>query len=168
MTGSFPTSGERSEFSGIYASLLWPQCPTVLLVLPWTAQISFLRKPWACGIHRRRKGLGLTGGSKKWHLLSFYIPPPFSLSLFRPPFRRNCTSGSCETCWRVGPWKPCTAVCGRGFQSRKVDCVHVGSCKPVADRHCVRMKPAPWRHCLGPSCDSTYPSQVSPAPQQPC
>ncbi|KAK7815205.1 hypothetical protein U0070_021168 [Myodes glareolus] len=71
----------------------------------------------------------------------------------RPAFRRNCTSGSCEACWRVGPWKPCTAVCGRGFQSRKVDCIHVGSCKPVADRHCVRTKPAPWRHCLGPSCD---------------
>lgn len=87
---------------------------------------------------------------------------------FRPAFRRNCTSGPCEACWRVGPWKPCTAVCGRGFQSRKVDCIHTGSCKPVPDRHCVQMKPASWRHCLGPSCDSTYPSQVPPAPQKPC
>lgn len=74
-------------------------------------------------------------------------------------FRRNCTSGPCEACWRVGPWKPCTAVCGRGFQSRKVNCIHTGSCKPMADRHCVQMKPASWRHCFGPSCDSTYSSQ---------
>ncbi|XP_035293083.1 ADAMTS-like protein 3 isoform X1 [Cricetulus griseus] len=71
----------------------------------------------------------------------------------RPAFRRNCTSGPCETCWRVGPWKPCTVACGRGFQSRKVDCIYTGNCKPMADRHCVQMKPASWRHCLGPSCD---------------
>nr|XP_045000947.1 ADAMTS-like protein 3 isoform X1 [Jaculus jaculus] len=72
----------------------------------------------------------------------------------RPAFRRNCSSASCDVCWRAGPWKPCTAVCGRGFQSRKVDCVHTRSCKPVADRHCLqKKKPAPWRHCLGPSCD---------------
>lgn len=84
---------------------------------------------------------------------------------FRPAFRRNCTSGPCEACWRVGPWKPCTAVCGRGFQSRKVDCIHTGSCKPVPDRHCVQMKPASWRHCLGPSCDSTYPSRYHQRPR---
>ncbi|XP_008842665.2 ADAMTS-like protein 3 isoform X1 [Nannospalax galili] len=72
----------------------------------------------------------------------------------RPAFRRNCTSGPCEACWHTGPWNPCTAACGRGFQSRKIDCIHAGSCKPVADRHCVqKKKPASWRHCLGPSCD---------------
>ncbi|VTJ65092.1 Hypothetical predicted protein, partial [Marmota monax] len=72
----------------------------------------------------------------------------------RPTFRRNCTSGACNVCWRTGPWKPCTAACGRGFQSRKVDCVHTRSCKPVAERYCVQnKKPASWRHCLGPSCN---------------
>lgn len=66
-------------------------------------------------------------------------------------------------CWRPGPWRPCTAACGRGFQSRKVECVRSQSCRPVAERHCVqRKKPASWRHCLGPSCESTYPSQVPP------
>uniref|UniRef100_A0A2K6TZ50 ADAMTS like 3 n=1 Tax=Saimiri boliviensis boliviensis TaxID=39432 RepID=A0A2K6TZ50_SAIBB len=79
----------------------------------------------------------------------------------RPTLRRNCTSGACDVCWLAGPWKPCTAACGRGFQSRKVDCIHTRSCKPVAKRHCVqKKKPVSWRHCLGPSCDSTYTSQT--------
>uniref|UniRef100_A0A2K6C1G4 ADAMTS like 3 n=1 Tax=Macaca nemestrina TaxID=9545 RepID=A0A2K6C1G4_MACNE len=78
----------------------------------------------------------------------------------RPALRRNCTSGACDVCWHAGPWKPCTAACGRGLQSRKVDCIHTRSCKPVAERHCVqKKKPVSWRHCLGPSCDSTYTSQ---------
>uniref|UniRef100_A0A2K6TZ35 ADAMTS like 3 n=1 Tax=Saimiri boliviensis boliviensis TaxID=39432 RepID=A0A2K6TZ35_SAIBB len=73
----------------------------------------------------------------------------------RPTLRRNCTSGACDVCWLAGPWKPCTAACGRGFQSRKVDCIHTRSCKPVAKRHCVqKKKPVSWRHCLGPSCDN--------------
>lgn len=81
---------------------------------------------------------------------------------FRPALRRNCSSGACDACWRTGPWRPCTAACGRGFQSRKVDCVHASSCQPVAERHCVQdAKPSSWQHCVGPSCDRTYPSQVS-------
>ncbi|XP_008576615.1 PREDICTED: ADAMTS-like protein 3, partial [Galeopterus variegatus] len=75
------------------------------------------------------------------------IPP-------KPTFKRNCMSGACDVCWRPGPWRPCTAACGRGFQSRKVDCVHARSCKPVAERYCAqKKKPTSWRHCLGPSCD---------------
>ncbi|XP_039714407.1 ADAMTS-like protein 3 isoform X2 [Pteropus medius] len=78
----------------------------------------------------------------------------------RPALRRNCSSGACDACWRTGPWRPCTAACGRGFQSRKVECVHTSSCRPVADRHCARdAKPSSWQHCVGPSCDSMYPSQ---------
>lgn len=78
----------------------------------------------------------------------------------RPIVRRNCLLGACDACWRAGPWKPCTTACGRGFQSRKVDCVHPGSCKPVTKTRCAPgKKPASWQHCLGPSCDSTYPSQ---------
>uniref|UniRef100_A0A8C7B5Z4 ADAMTS like 3 n=2 Tax=Neovison vison TaxID=452646 RepID=A0A8C7B5Z4_NEOVI len=72
----------------------------------------------------------------------------------RPALRRNCSSGACDVCWRPGPWRPCTAACGRGFQSRKVECVRSRSCRPAAERHCVqREKPASWRHCRGPSCE---------------
>ncbi|XP_008592370.1 PREDICTED: ADAMTS-like protein 1 [Galeopterus variegatus] len=88
----------------------------------------------------------------------------------RPTFKRNCMSGACDVCWRPGPWRPCTAACGRGFQSRKVDCVHARSCKPVAERYCAqKKKPTSWRHCLGPSCDSTYPVQMEKLrPKQVC
>ncbi|KAB0369057.1 hypothetical protein FD755_019062, partial [Muntiacus reevesi] len=71
-----------------------------------------------------------------------------------PIVQRNCLLGACDACWRAGPWKPCTTACGRGFQSRKVDCVHPGSCKPVTKTRCAPgKKPASWQHCLGPSCD---------------
>ncbi|XP_055273891.1 ADAMTS-like protein 3 isoform X5 [Moschus berezovskii] len=72
----------------------------------------------------------------------------------RPIVHKNCLQGACDACWRAGPWKPCTTACGRGFQSRKVDCVHPGSCKPVTKTRCAPgKKPASWQHCLRPSCD---------------
>ncbi|KAM7048288.1 ADAMTS-like protein 3 isoform 1-T1 [Molossus nigricans] len=72
----------------------------------------------------------------------------------RATFGRNCSSGACDVCWHAGPWRPCSAACGKGFQSRRVDCVHTRSCRPVAERHCLqRKKPASWQHCVGPSCD---------------
>ncbi|XP_075414171.1 ADAMTS-like protein 3 isoform X2 [Tenrec ecaudatus] len=78
----------------------------------------------------------------------------------RPTVRRNCSSGACDGCWHTGPWQPCTAACGRGFQARRVECVHRRSCRPVVERHCGQQKkPTSWRHCLGPSCDHTYPTQ---------
>ncbi|XP_053514946.1 ADAMTS-like protein 3 isoform X3 [Artibeus jamaicensis] len=67
---------------------------------------------------------------------------------------RDCSPGACDACWHAGPWRPCTAACGRGFQSRRVNCVHTRSCRPVPERHCQpRKKPASWQHCGGPSCD---------------
>ena len=98
------------------------------------------------------------------------IPPPLCLVSQEQcrwvSFWRNCSSGACDACWCTGPWRPCTSACGQGFQSRKVDCVHTRSCKTVAERRCEPgKKPSSWQHCLGPSCDSTYPSQVLRPPQ---
>ncbi|XP_058521521.1 ADAMTS-like protein 3 [Ochotona princeps] len=72
----------------------------------------------------------------------------------RLTLRKNCSAGNCDVCWRPGPWRACTVACGRGIQSRRVDCIHTRSCKPVAERLCLqKRKPTSWRHCLGPSCD---------------
>ncbi|XP_057350761.1 ADAMTS-like protein 3 isoform X6 [Manis pentadactyla] len=72
----------------------------------------------------------------------------------RPTLRKNCSSVACDVCWRTGPWRACTATCGQGYQSRRVDCVQASSCKPVAERHCVlAKKPASWRPCLRPPCE---------------
>uniref|UniRef100_A0A673TDK1 Ig-like domain-containing protein n=1 Tax=Suricata suricatta TaxID=37032 RepID=A0A673TDK1_SURSU len=66
----------------------------------------------------------------------------------RPTSKGNCSSAACAACWRPGPWRPCSAACGGGVQSRRVDCVHARSCRPVAETRCVRgRKPASWRHC---------------------
>ncbi|XP_029808170.1 ADAMTS-like protein 3 [Suricata suricatta] len=68
----------------------------------------------------------------------------------RPTSKGNCSSAACAACWRPGPWRPCSAACGGGVQSRRVDCVHARSCRPVAETRCVRgRKPASWRHCAG-------------------
>ncbi|XP_034880141.1 ADAMTS-like protein 3 isoform X2 [Mirounga leonina] len=102
--------------------------------------------------------LGRTGRMQRQHAVCQHhnSSDPRCDDRRRPTLRRNCSSGACDSCWSVGPWRPCTAACGRGFQSRKVDCVRTRSCRPVAERHCVqKKKPASWRHCLGPLCDST-------------
>ncbi|XP_059534365.1 ADAMTS-like protein 3 isoform X2 [Myotis daubentonii] len=73
---------------------------------------------------------------------------------------RNCSAGACAACWRPGPWRPCSAACGRGVQARRVDCVHASSCAPLAERHCPQSrKPLSWRPCAGPACDPVQPSQ---------
>uniref|UniRef100_A0ABM5EYL0 ADAMTS-like protein 3 isoform X2 n=1 Tax=Pogona vitticeps TaxID=103695 RepID=A0ABM5EYL0_9SAUR len=72
----------------------------------------------------------------------------------RPATRRNCSSEKCDVYWRTGPWRPCTADCGSGFQSRHVGCIHGKNKRPVADLSCAwRKRPATWRHCNVTSCD---------------
>ncbi|KAG8440565.1 hypothetical protein GDO86_006347 [Hymenochirus boettgeri] len=71
----------------------------------------------------------------------------------RPSARKTCSSEMCDVYWRTGPWRPCTAACGKGFQSRKVDCVHKKNGKVVADQYCVwRRRPTSWQHCRATSC----------------
>ncbi|KAM8972283.1 ADAMTS-like protein 3 [Pelodytes ibericus] len=67
--------------------------------------------------------------------------------------RRNCPSEMCDVYWRTGPWRPCSAACGNGFQSRRVDCIHRKNGKVVADQYCVwKRRPTTWQHCNVTSC----------------
>ncbi|KAJ7311057.1 hypothetical protein JRQ81_006655, partial [Phrynocephalus forsythii] len=73
----------------------------------------------------------------------------------RPTTRRNCSSEKCDVYWRTGPWRPCTADCGSGFQSRQVGCIHWKNKRPVVDQSCAwRKRPATWRHCNVTPCGS--------------
>ncbi|XP_022525237.2 ADAMTS-like protein 3 isoform X1 [Astyanax mexicanus] len=73
----------------------------------------------------------------------------------RPASVRNCSSEMCDVHWRVLPWRRCTASCGSGFQSRKVECVHHQNNKTLPDLHCAwQRRPLTWQHCNITSCGS--------------
>ncbi|XP_022069624.2 ADAMTS-like protein 3 isoform X1 [Acanthochromis polyacanthus] len=73
----------------------------------------------------------------------------------RPVSVRNCSSDLCDVQWRPGPWRACTVVCGSGFQSRRVDCVHRRSGRTLADQHCAWLqRPSTWQHCNTSTCGS--------------
>uniref|UniRef100_A0A8C9WQM4 ADAMTS like 3 n=1 Tax=Scleropages formosus TaxID=113540 RepID=A0A8C9WQM4_SCLFO len=72
----------------------------------------------------------------------------------RPASARNCTWEVCANQWRTGPWRACSADCGSGFQSRKVECVHRRTSRILADQHCAwQRRPIAWQHCNVMSCD---------------
>uniref|UniRef100_W5N5E8 ADAMTS like 3 n=1 Tax=Lepisosteus oculatus TaxID=7918 RepID=W5N5E8_LEPOC len=71
----------------------------------------------------------------------------------RPVSVQTCPSEMCNVQWRAGAWRPCTAACGSGFQSRRVECVHKKNNKTLADQHCAWQKrPITWQHCNATSC----------------
>ncbi|KAM3625298.1 uncharacterized protein V6R79_009807 [Siganus canaliculatus] len=71
----------------------------------------------------------------------------------RPVSVRNCSSDLCDVEWRPGQWRACTVVCGSGFQSRRVDCVHHRSGRTLAEQHCAWIqRPSTWQHCNITSC----------------
>uniref|UniRef100_A0A3B5A6G8 PLAC domain-containing protein n=1 Tax=Stegastes partitus TaxID=144197 RepID=A0A3B5A6G8_9TELE len=73
---------------------------------------------------------------------------------FRPVSVRNCSSDLCDVQWRHGEWRACTVVCGSGFQSRRVDCVHRRSGRTLADQHCAWLqRPSTWQHCNTSTCE---------------
>lgn len=55
-----------------------------------------------------------------------------------------------------GPWGPCSASCGDGYQHREVHCrVYLEGTKARAridDRECPGPKPAEKQPCSGPPC----------------
>ncbi|XP_078112450.1 ADAMTS-like protein 3 [Sander vitreus] len=73
----------------------------------------------------------------------------------RPSTVRNCSSNLCDVQWRPGAWRACTVVCGSGFQSRRVDCVHRRSGRTLAEQHCAWLqRPSTWQHCNATNCAS--------------
>ncbi|XP_060923660.1 ADAMTS-like protein 1 [Limanda limanda] len=73
----------------------------------------------------------------------------------RPVSVRNCSSDLCDVQWHPGAWRACTVVCGSGFQSRRVDCVHRRSSRMLADQHCAWLqRPSTWQHCNTSTCGS--------------
>ncbi|NXQ73118.1 ATL1 protein, partial [Quiscalus mexicanus] len=77
-------------------------------------------------------------------------------SLPRPLSTQNCWTDACGVHWRVSLWTVCTATCGNyGFQSRRVDCVHVRTNRPVMEHHCSwRPRPANWQRCNITPCEN--------------
>ncbi|XP_073693498.1 ADAMTS-like protein 3 [Garra rufa] len=73
----------------------------------------------------------------------------------RPSPVRNCSSEMCDVHWKVFPWRTCTASCGSGFQSRRVECLHRQNKKTLPDLHCAwQRRPSTWQHCNITSCGS--------------
>lgn len=74
----------------------------------------------------------------------------------RPLSTQNCWTDVCSVYWRVSLWTVCTATCGNyGFQSRRVDCMHVRTNKPVLEHHCSwRPRPTNWQRCNITPCEN--------------
>ncbi|KYO43000.1 hypothetical protein Y1Q_0016116 [Alligator mississippiensis] len=77
-------------------------------------------------------------------------------ALPRPLSTQNCWTELCGVHWRVSLWTVCTATCGNyGFQSRRVECVHVHTNKPVQDLYCSwRPRPSNWQRCNITPCEN--------------
>ncbi|XP_065405543.1 ADAMTS-like protein 1 isoform X4 [Chrysemys picta bellii] len=77
-------------------------------------------------------------------------------ALPRPLSTQNCWTDICGVHWRVSLWTLCTATCGNyGFQSRRVECVHVRTNKPVPEHYCSwRPRPANWQRCNITPCEN--------------
>uniref|UniRef100_A0A8C5N372 ADAMTS like 3 n=1 Tax=Leptobrachium leishanense TaxID=445787 RepID=A0A8C5N372_9ANUR len=115
----------------------------------WKAQ------PWGQCLNRCvGQGLGL----QNRHIVCQHqngstLPDTYCDRRKRLAARRNCPLEICDVYWRTGPWRPCTAACGNGFQSRRIDCIHRKNGKVVADQYCVwKRRPTTWQHCNVTSC----------------
>ncbi|XP_067885034.1 ADAMTS-like protein 1 [Heterodontus francisci] len=93
------------------------------------------------GIQRRHVFCQAPDGTK--------LPSQQCSSSTRPLSRRNCTSDICTVQWRSSSWTPCTSSCGNyGFQSRRVECVHLQTNQQVREQFCSwKQRPVNWQRC---------------------
>ncbi|XP_075416084.1 ADAMTS-like protein 1 isoform X2 [Tenrec ecaudatus] len=84
------------------------------------------------------------------------LPSEQCSALPRPVSTQNCWSEACSVHWRVSLWTLCTATCGNyGFQSRRVECVHVRTNKAVPEHLCSwGPRPANWQRCNITPCEN--------------
>ncbi|XP_067838444.1 ADAMTS-like protein 1 [Heptranchias perlo] len=83
--------------------------------------------------------------------------PSQRCSSSRPLSTRNCTSDACIVQWRSSSWTPCTSSCGNyGFQSRRVECVHLHTNKQVREQFCLwKQRPMNWQRCNISPCEKS-------------
>ncbi|XP_021571258.1 ADAMTS-like protein 1 [Carlito syrichta] len=84
------------------------------------------------------------------------LPSEQCSALPRPVSTQNCWTEACSVHWRVSLWTLCTATCGNyGFQSRRVECVHVRTNKAVPEHLCSwGPRPANWQRCNITPCEN--------------
>ncbi|XP_069078673.1 ADAMTS-like protein 3 isoform X1 [Pleurodeles waltl] len=114
----------------------------------------WIAQPWGkCSNRCVGKAVGLQHRHIQCQHHNRSVAPDSHCQDKRPVSRRNCSSEMCDVYWREGAWRPCTAACGNGIQSRRVDCVHMKNNKTVADQYCSwRRRPITWQHCSATSC----------------
>ncbi|XP_038659917.1 ADAMTS-like protein 1 isoform X2 [Scyliorhinus canicula] len=93
------------------------------------------------GVQRRHVFCQSQNGTK--------LPSQQCSSDIRPLSRRNCTSDLCTAQWHSSSWTQCTSSCGNyGFQSRRVECVHLQANQQVRDQFCSwKERPVNWQRC---------------------
>ncbi|XP_057647833.1 A disintegrin and metalloproteinase with thrombospondin motifs 20 [Chionomys nivalis] len=70
----------------------------------------------------------------------------------KPESLRPCELRAC-TSWHVGPWGPCTASCGHGYQMRAVKCVSELFGSMLDDRECQETsRPSDRQECMVAPC----------------
>ncbi|XP_065189279.1 SCO-spondin-like [Sycon ciliatum] len=77
----------------------------------------------------------------------------------KPDMRRECGRIDCSPEWRELPYRPCSATCGGGTQTRRVYCEQLtaeGSLQTVGDEQCPQPRPALERGCGASNCDSYW------------
>ncbi|XP_059610562.1 papilin isoform X1 [Phlebotomus argentipes] len=73
----------------------------------------------------------------------------------KPATTQECNKGVVCPQWHVGPWQPCSRLCGDGEKKRQVKCYRKedGKIKVLPDGDCLEEKPADSETCVLRPCD---------------